>query len=71
MPICKYCGEEYLRNRDTKRFCSDKCRVYWHRRNSVTDIKKPTPGDSVTVSPKQAKDSVTGNKWDNVLKRYD
>ena len=29
---CRYCGAEMGRERSTKRFCSTKCRVYWHRK---------------------------------------
>jgi hypothetical protein len=29
---CAQCGEEFLPQRSTAKFCSARCRVYWHRR---------------------------------------
>jgi hypothetical protein len=28
---CRRCGREFVPRRATARFCSAKCRVYWHR----------------------------------------
>lgn len=30
---CEYCGSKMKAKQRNKRFCSDKCRVYWHREN--------------------------------------
>lgn len=31
IPVCEFCGGSNLLSRDGARFCSTKCRVYWHR----------------------------------------
>jgi hypothetical protein len=31
-PFCIYCNERMQKGTSKKRFCSDKCRVYWHRK---------------------------------------
>lgn len=28
---CAYCGDSFVRQRKTARFCTDKCRVYFNR----------------------------------------
>lgn len=30
---CLYCGEKMESKTAKKKFCSDKCKVYWHREN--------------------------------------
>ena len=32
---CKYCNKKLEDGTTRKSFCSDKCRVYWHRENGV------------------------------------
>jgi len=61
MPLCKYCEKSFNRARDTKKFCSDKCRVYWNRKNSVTN-KTVSVTPIPKISPKQEKDSVTSSE---------
>jgi len=39
---CLYCGEKMESETAKKRFCSDKCRVYWKRENSNLKFKKST-----------------------------
>jgi hypothetical protein len=34
---CLNCKKELIKARNTRKFCSDKCRVYFHRKHSVTD----------------------------------
>lgn len=41
MKLCAYCQKEYANKRDTSRFCSDKCRVAYNRKN-------PKKGDAIT-----------------------
>ena len=36
---CEYCNEKMESKNRNKRFCSDKCRVYWNRENKK---RKPT-----------------------------
>ena len=36
MPKCKYCEKDFNRERDTKKFCSPKCRVYWNRNKKIS-----------------------------------
>lgn len=31
-PFCIYCNERMESETSKKKFCSDKCRVYWHRK---------------------------------------
>lgn len=38
MSICKHCKQEYKPIRSTSLYCSDKCRVYYGRKGSVTDL---------------------------------
>lgn len=78
MPECKNCQKSFNRARDTRLFCSDKCRVYWHRKISVTDVSvtknSPVVKDDLSVTPKKdkplikAKDSVT-SVTDSVTKK--
>jgi hypothetical protein len=59
MPTCKYCQKDFNRARDTKIYCSDKCRLYHFRGLSVTDKIEEisvTRGDSVTASLNKATD---------------
>ena len=35
---CKYCGKELEAKTTRREFCSNKCKVYWHREN-VADEK--------------------------------
>lgn len=37
---CLYCGEEMESKTAKKKFCSDKCKVYWHRENK-SPLDKP------------------------------
>ncbi len=31
--VCEHCGQSFEASRSTRRFCSDICRVWWHRAN--------------------------------------
>ena len=31
--ICPYCGKEFIRTRNAQRYCSDKCRMLYNRKN--------------------------------------
>lgn len=54
MPTCKYCQKDFNRARDTKIYCSDRCRLYSFRKVSVT------PKDiSVTIEPVSVTDVIT------------
>ena len=41
MPICDYCGQEFNRDRDTKRFCKATCRSLfrYHKKGKIKDEK--------------------------------
>lgn len=42
MKACLNCGQDYKNKRDSSKFCSDKCRVYFNRKN-------PKPKESVSL----------------------
>lgn len=50
-PFCIYCKERMQRGTAKKKFCSDKCRVYWHR-------KYPNGN---TISPVELASKLEGN----------
>ena len=56
---CGYCGEEMVSVNRNKKFCSDKCRVYYRRGNVKFTAGKTGQDsqqksvESVTSSPKQ------------------
>tara|TARA_R110000868_G_scaffold90367_1_gene250994 strand:+ start:354 stop:668 length:315 start_codon:yes stop_codon:yes gene_type:complete len=33
---CKYCGEKLEAKTTRREFCSNKCKVYWHRESAAT-----------------------------------
>ncbi len=39
--VCEYCEEKMESTNRNKRFCSDKCRVYWNRENLKNKIEPP------------------------------
>jgi len=54
---CGYCGEEMIPVNRNKKFCSDKCRVYYRREN-VKFIAAKTGQDS----PQKSVESVTSSQ---------
>lgn len=40
MKTCLSCGKEYVNKRETSKFCSDKCRVSYNRKNPKTVVTK-------------------------------
>jgi hypothetical protein len=40
-PNCIYCNEKMESQTSKKRFCSDKCRVYWHRKHPKGNVISP------------------------------
>ncbi len=47
---CKYCGDKLEAKTTRREFCSNKCKVYWHRENPVLEpiiTYKPTSEKSV------------------------
>jgi hypothetical protein len=40
-PFCIYCKERMQRGTAKKKFCSDKCRVYWHRKYPNGNVVSP------------------------------
>ena len=51
MPICEYCGQEFNRDRDTKRFCKATCRSLfrYHKKGKVRDEKVIVQKEPVSV----------------------
>ena len=39
---CQYCEEKMVAKYRNKRFCSQKCRVYWNRENKKISLVTPT-----------------------------
>lgn len=42
---CNYCGKEYIYQKQSSKYCSGTCKVYWNRENTPTQIQnltKPT-----------------------------
>ncbi|MEN3753983.1 hypothetical protein ABC733_18920 [Mangrovibacter sp. SLW1] len=48
LKLCKHCGKEFLAERSTSEFCSDKCRVAHNR--SLTQPKRLTPRQKIEGS---------------------
>lgn len=40
---CFYCKEEMVSRNRNKKFCSDKCRVYFRRENVKLDVQEAKP----------------------------
>ena len=40
-PNCIYCNEKMESQTSKKKFCSDKCRVYWHRKYPKGNVISP------------------------------
>lgn len=40
-PNCIYCNQKMESQTSKKRFCSDKCRVYWHRKHPKGNVISP------------------------------
>ena len=40
-PFCIYCNERMESETSKKKFCSDKCRVYWHRKYPKGNVISP------------------------------
>jgi len=38
--VCEYCKKEMVASYRSKRFCSDKCRVYFRRGNVKSNVSK-------------------------------
>jgi ferredoxin len=59
MPVCEYCGLEFNRDRDTKRFCKATCRSLfrYHKKGKVKDEKISVQEKPVSVQEED--DSVT------------
>jgi hypothetical protein len=55
---CMYCEEPMESVTAKKKFCSDKCKVYWHR------TKKKLPGNKEKIEPvpNKTKSSRSGSK---------
>ena len=51
MPICKQCGQEFIRERDTKSFCRATCRSLYryHKNRKVKDGKVSVQDKIITV----------------------
>lgn len=45
---CEYCGKKMEAKQRNKKFCSDKCRVYWNREN------KPRKNTTEVVTPEKS-----------------
>lgn len=64
--ICKYCGGELNAKNRNKKFCSDKCRVYYNRENPtepkiiLTDLTKPNK----EIKPVDVKKPITNTVID-------
>jgi len=54
--VCEYCKKEMVASYRSKRFCSDKCRVYFRRGNVKSNVSK-TKQPVVTNSKKIVKDA--------------
>ena len=65
MPICKYCEKDFNRARDTRLFCSDRCRVYWNRHNSVTDKKISVTKEPVSVTEEDIEEIIYDDSESN------
>lgn len=61
MAKCEFCKKEYFQKRSDSRFCSTKCRVYFHRREDKNNqmlpvvkklnrLKKIAPGAAASAS---------------------
>lgn len=64
---CEYCEKAMEAEYRNKRFCSDKCRVYWNRENpkvKVVDFTKPT---NIIKSFEQPKTNFTINTVPEVM----
>ena len=55
--VCEYCKKEMVASYRSKRFCSDKCRVYFRRGNNTPESKQPEGTQLVTNSKKIVKDA--------------
>lgn len=52
---CLYCEKEMDAAYRNKRFCSDKCRVYWNRENPKVQIKNLNEATNEKKPPSQKK----------------
>lgn len=48
--ICGYCSKKMDAKYRSKRFCSDKCRVYFNRENVKFDVQKTDKNKNVEMS---------------------
>ena len=55
--VCEYCKKEMVASYRSKRFCSDKCRVYSRRGNNTPEPKQPEETQLVTNSKKSVTDA--------------
>jgi hypothetical protein len=53
--VCEYCKKEMIASYRSKRFCSDKCRIYFRRENVKLNVSK-TKQPVVTNIPKKETD---------------
>lgn len=53
--VCEYCESSMESINRNKRFCSDKCRVYWNRENPkvVKPVNPPEPQNEAKEEPTQ------------------
>lgn len=68
---CKYCGNKLADGTTRKKFCSDKCRVYWNRENELLPIPTQSYVDeNLNEIPKEKQPSL-GEPVTINLRRYD
>ena len=64
MPKCDHCGSIFIRERSTKRFCSDACKLAFHRKKKkpekprVAKAKKRPPDEVAPSEPTEEKGEV-------------
>lgn len=69
--ICEYCESEMEAINRNKKFCSDKCRVYWNREHpKVISFKTVTQGKSSKPTEKPKEDNSQSAPNDELLTKY-
>jgi len=61
-PYCIYCNEKMHSQTSKKRFCSDKCRVYWHRKypkgNTVSPVELASKLDNLSKTADKVQEEI-------------
>jgi hypothetical protein len=60
---CKYCSADLEAKTTRREFCSNKCKVYWHRENKVAFNSLAAP-DTKKAEPHKPSDIATDEKSD-------